>query len=68
MYENRPVKLACKGLISYIYMVRSAHEQKESLVEAILRMRALNSYTICKKDKRGRSTFRKGKRHGSIDT
>ena len=50
MYENRPVKLACKGLISYIYMVRSAHEQKESLVEAILRMRALNSYTICKKE------------------
>ena len=43
MYENRPVKLACKWMLSYIYMARSTHKQKESLVEAILRMRALNS-------------------------
>ena len=44
MFGNRPVKLACKGLVSYIYMARSSHKQKESCKAAVLRMRALNSY------------------------
>lgn len=44
MFGNRPVKLACKGLVSYIYMARRSHKQKESCKAAVLRMRALNSY------------------------
>ena len=44
MFGNRPVKLACKGLVSYIYMARRPHKQKESCKAAVLRKRALNSY------------------------
>ncbi len=44
MCGNRTVKLACKGLISHIYLARRPHKQKESYVVAVLRMRALNSY------------------------
>ena len=39
-------KLACRGLFVQIYMARNTHEQKESIVDAILRMWVLNSYNI----------------------
>ena len=43
---SRPGKLACKGLFVQIYMTGNTHEQKESIVDAILRMWVLNSYNI----------------------
>ena len=59
MCGNRTVKLACKGLISHIYLARSLHKQKESYVVAVLRMRALNSHRHIENEFGGNVSYRR---------